>query len=216
MCDNGKITALLKKHPIFGSFPESKLSGIVSDDRCRISKVACGEDISANGLGLFLIVSGSVLVFRKGNGLPVLLQRLERGKVFGAASLFSDENEDVTLLRAENSASVFFLPKDLIAELVRTDSTFAMSYISFLSEKIRFLNRRMSELSAPSVTQKVAAFLLCEEKGIAQTKVKLASALGIGRASLYRALDELTEMGLISIEGKGVTVIDSEGLSAII
>ena len=74
----------------------------------------------------------------------------------------------------------------------------------------------MSELSAPSVTQKLAAFLLREENGIAQTKVKLASALGVGRASLYRALDELTESGLISVDGKSVTVIDSEGLSNII
>ncbi len=216
MFNNGEITALLKNHPIFGSFSDGKLSRIVSDDRCKISSAADGEDISANGLGLFLIISGSVLVFRKGNGLPVLLQRLEKGKVFGAASLFSDENEDVTVLRAENDASVFFLPIELITELVQTDSAFAMSYISFLSGKIRFLNRRMSELSAPSVTQKVAAFLLREENGIAQTKVKLASALGIGRASLYRALDELSEMGLISVEGKGVTVIDPEGLSAII
>lgn len=216
MFDNLELTALLKKHPIFGSLSDEKLTMIVSDTRCKIGTADDGEDISANGLGLFLITSGSVLVFRKGTGLPVLLQRLGKGKVFGAASLFGGENEDVTILRSENGASVFFMPIELITELVRTDSGFAMSYIAFLSEKIRFLNRRMSELSAPSVTQKLAAFLLREENGIAQTKVKLASALGVGRASLYRALDELTESGLISVDGKNVTVIDSEGLSNII
>ncbi len=216
MFDNGEITVLLKKHPIFGSLDDKKLAKIISDKRCKTDSAVDGEEISANGLGLFLITSGSVLVFRKGTGLPVLLQRLEKGKVFGAASLFGNENEDVTILRAEGDASVFFLPIELISELVREDSAFAMSYIAFLSGKIRFLNRRMSELSAPSVTQKLAAFLLREENGIAQTKVKLASALGVSRASLYRALDELTELGLISVEGKSVTVIDPEGLSAII
>ncbi len=216
MFDNGEITALLKKHPIFRSLSDVKLFEIGSDGRCRTVSASDGAEISANGLGLFLILSGSVLVFRKGNGLPVLLQRLEKGKVFGAASLFSEEKEDVTMLRAEGDASAFFLPIGLITELIENDSAFALSYIAFLSGKIRFLNRRMSELSAPSVTQKLASFLLREESSIAQTKVKLASALGIGRASLYRSLDELSEMGLISVDGKSVTVIDREGLSSII
>lgn len=216
MLDKGEITALLSKHPIFRSLPEKKLSEILSDLRCKTVSAADGEEVSANGLGLFLILSGSVLVFRKGHGLPVLLQRLEKGKVFGAASLFSEENESVTILRAEGDASAFFLPIGLIEELIRDNSTFALSYVTFLSGKIRFLNKRMSELSAPSVTQKLAAFLTRKENSIAQTKVKLASALGVGRASLYRALDELTELGLISVDGRNVTVIDPEGLSSII
>lgn len=216
MTDYGEITALLCKHPIFRSLSDSKLSDIVSDMRCKKASASDGEEISANGLGLFLILSGSVLVFRKGNGLPVLLQRLEKGKVFGAASLFGGENEAVTILRAEGDATAFFMPIGLIEELIRENSVFALSYITFLSGKIRFLNKRMSELSAPSVTQKLAAYLMREENGIAQTKVKLASALGIGRASLYRALDELTELGLISVNGRSVTVIDPEGLSSII
>ena len=80
MFDKGEITALLKKHPIFRSLSDFKLSDIVSDSRCKTVSASDGEEISANGLGLFLILTGSVLVFRKGNGLPVLLQRLEKGK----------------------------------------------------------------------------------------------------------------------------------------
>ena len=216
MFDKGEITALLKKHPIFRSLSDVKLSNIVSDSRCKTVSASDGEEISANVLGLFLILTGSVLVFRKGNGLPVLLQRLEKGKVFGAASLFSEENEAVTILRADGDASAFFMPIGLITGLIRDNSAFALSYVTFLSGKIRFLNKRISELSAPSVTQKLAAYLTREENTIAQTKVKLASALGIGRASLYRALDELTELGLISVDGRSVTVMDPEGLSSII
>ncbi len=216
MFDKGEITNLIKKHPVFSLLSDDKLSALVLDNRCAVFSVLDGDKVSANGLGLFLIISGKLLVYRKGNGPPVLLQRLGYGKLFGAASLFCDENEDVTELRAEGNAAAFFIPIELIRELIRNDSAFALSYITFLSGKIRFLNRRMSELSAPSVTQKLAAFLLREENCIAQTKVKLASALGIGRASLYRALDELAGMGLISLDGRGVTVIDRNGLSDII
>ena len=71
-------------------------------------------------------------------------------------------------------------------------------------------------LRSPSALQKLASYLLKDEGRIALSRVQLASALGIGRASLYRALDELTDKGYISSDGKNVTVIDREGLMSLI
>jgi CRP-like cAMP-binding protein len=96
------------------------------------------------------------------------------------------------------------------------EPSFALDYVAFLSGKIRFLNERLSELSAPSALQKLSSYLLKDDGRIALSKVQLASALGIGRASLYRALDDLTEKGYISSDGKSVTVIDREGLMSLI
>ncbi len=216
MLNNVNIPELLKAHPIFERVSDEKIGQILSDSRCKTITASDGDEIVTDGTGLSIILSGGVLVFRRGNGLPVLLQRLGKGKIFGAASLFSEGQKSVTELKAEGDASVFFIPVTLITELIEDDSAFALAYIAFLSGKIRFLNKRISELSAPSTTQKLAMFLISEEGDIAPTRVKLASALGIGRASLYRALDELTDLGLISIDGKTVTVKDREGLMAII
>ncbi len=216
MLNKSEAICLLKAHSIFSSLPESTLEALLSDSRCKHISAKAGDEILLENTGLSLIVSGSLQVYRRGNGLPVLLQRLQKGKVFGAATLFSDESGQLTELRAETESEIFFMPSCLVKELVESESSFALAYISFLSGKIRFLNKRISELSAPSTTQKLAQFLLREKNDIAKTKVELASALGIGRASLYRALDELSETGLISVNGKSVTVTDREGLTKLI
>ena len=138
MFSNGEITELLKKHPIFSPLSSEKLKEIVFDPRCKTVSALQGEKISSGGCGLSLITSGSVLVFRRGGGQPVLIQRLEKGRVFGAASLFCEESEDVTELKAETDAAVFFIPIALITKLIEADSNFAVAYIAFLSGKIRF------------------------------------------------------------------------------
>ena len=141
---------------------------------------------------------------------------LTAGKLFGASTLFSDSSEYLTELKAGSDCKVFFMPSEIISELIVGEPSFALDYVAFLSGKIRFLNERLSELSAPSALQKLSSYLLKDDGRIALSKVQLASALGIGRASLYRALDDLTEKGYISSDGKSVTVIDREGLMSLI
>lgn len=216
---NNYLTQLLKKHPIFATLDEATVDSICSDGRCFTVSTRGGEDILddehfAPALGL--IITGTVLVYRKGTGLPVLLQVLEEGKLFGVATLFSKNEAYVTELRAGSNCRVFFIPAPIVKELVARSPEFAASYIEFLSGKIRFLSERISELSAPTIVQKVAVFLLRGEGRLATNKVQLASALGIGRASLYRALDELSDSGLIALEGKNVVITDREGLLKLI
>lgn len=219
MNNGSKITQMLKGHSIFSSLSLEKIDNIGCDPRCFIVSSKQGDDIigsskSCSALGLILY--GTVLVYRKGCGQPVLLQRLSEGKLFGASTLFSDSAEYITELKAGTDCMVFFIPYEIVKELITSEPSFAINYVTFLSGKIRFLNERMNELSAPSILQKLASFLLREEGNIAVSKVQLASALGIGRASLYRALDELTAKGFITSDGKRVIIRDREGLISLI
>jgi CRP-like cAMP-binding protein len=214
-----QIINMLKEHSIFSSLDYKSIEKISSDPRCFIKLSKEGDDIidnCASSPALGLILEGTVLVYRKGGGLPVLLQRLTEGKLFGVSTLFCDSSEYLTELKAGSSCKVFFLPCSIITELITSTPSFAIDYIKFLSGKIRFLNGRLSELSAPSALQKLASFLIKGEGKLALSKVQLASALGIGRASLYRAIDELIEKGYISSDGKQITVKNREGLISLI
>ena len=82
---------------------------------------------------------------------------------------------------------------------------FALNYVAFLSDRIRFLNRRLACLGAGSAARRLAAWLDASiPDGAAEYELplslsRLPDALGVSRASLYRALDELEAAGHIAV-----------------
>ena len=124
--------------------------------------------------------------------------------------------EYATEIRARTAASVWFIPGDTVKQLVRANPDFAESYIRFLSEKVRFLNRRIADFTAAGTERKVAGYLAgCPaETGstICPNRSALARSLDIGRASLYRVLDSFEAKGLIRKTEKGIEILDKAGL----
>ena len=79
----------------------------------------------------------------------------------------------------------------------------AVNYISFLSDRIRFLNRRIDAFSAGSAVQKLYEYLAemtDGEKSVTLSfgMAELARRLKMGRSSLYRSLEVLQENGLVT------------------
>ena len=95
-----------------------------------------------------------------------------------------------------------------------TDGDLAMRYIDFLSDRIRFLNRRIATLTAGSAERRLAAWLDTVMPDSTDRIVlpfpvnRLADTLGLGRASLYRAFDDLTASGYLTRDGKTVILHD--------
>lgn len=219
MTDKNKISDILKKNQLFKGLSKKELQSIVSDNRSSLVKYSPREVIYTDKSfkkALGAVISGSVSVFRVGNGSRVLLNKIDETGIFGAASLFGAEEQFVTEITALTESEIFFVPAELCEEIISQNSTFALSYIRFLSDRIRFLNRRISELSASGTERKFAKYLLdCKETPSPNMK-QLASFLGIGRASLYRLIDSFSEDGLIQKNGKNLIIKDYEGLKKLI
>ena len=123
-------------------------------------------------------------------------------------------------LTAETRCRVLFLPQALLARLLTEDPAVAENYIVFLSERVRFLNEKIRSLTTPSTGETLRQYLLKNarpgEEGFALRLTAgysaLADTLNMGRASLYRALDEMEEKGLIRREGKKILIPDPEAL----
>lgn len=138
------------------------------------------------------------------------------GEVFGAATLFSAVSHS-TKVYAVGEAEVIFINKDTICKLIEGSSTVALNYINFLSDKISFLNRKVSAFTAANAEIKLAMYLYgnVDQNGsvIPKTSMsELADQLGIGRASLYRVIDSLSLAGIISYNGKHFEILDSAAL----
>lgn len=211
---------LLAAHPLFCGCSHELLTDTLSAGRAV--DFAPGEAIrpEAGPAVLCFLLSGSAAVTTPGDGSDCLLRILHTGDAFGVADLFApgDTSLPVTRVVAEQPTRAMILTEEIVRHLVESDSTFAMNYIGFLSDRIRFLNRRLACLGAGSATRRVAAWLDMTipegaDRCISPLSLsRLPEALGLSRASLYRALDELEAGGHLHREGKRMTLSDRAAL----
>lgn len=168
---------------------------------------------------LAIIMQGSALVYKAGQqGKRLLMSRLSPGNTFGMATLFYDDAAFPTEIRAEQACDVLFLSKEWLEKAFVQAPQLSINYISLLSGRIHFLNQRIDALSGDDLSMRLLRVLHSFSTDGESTCTltlpyslsQLAETLGIGRASLYRALDALEAGGLIARDGKQFTFLKNE------
>lgn len=167
---------------------------------------------------LAIVLRGSAFVYRVGtDGRRVLMSRLTPGSVFGMASLFYEEGGFPTEIQAEKACGVLFLSKAWVEDAFARQPRLSRNYIALLSERIHFLNRRLDTLAGDDLPARLLRLLRSLSGGDAPTDgtftlpfslSQLAEMLGVGRATLYRALDALEAANAISRDGKNITIME--------
>lgn len=152
---------------------------------------------------LGIILEGEAAVLKESN---TLLNLLRKGSCFGAAALFAPEKEYVTNIVARKATKVVFLSDEELTRLFRAYPDMALSYITFLSGRIRFLNRKIDSFTTNSAEDAVWRWLTVhgDEEGSVTVEggyARLARELSIGRATLYRCLAQLETEGRIVKDG---------------
>lgn len=156
---------------------------------------------------LALVLEGSIRVLHG----RVVMNELHAGDVFGAAALFGENNPYPTTVLAHTRCRVLFLPQATVSTWMAAVPRVGENYIRFLSDRIRFLNRRLATLTAGHTDGKLWRYLLAhrDENGVVKLSggiSELARALNMGRSSLYRGLDALTADGKIERRGKEILI----------
>ncbi len=176
--------------------------------RYRRGEVVYSTDTFRRAVGL--IVRGSVIVRSSGE---VVINRLHAGEIFGVAALFDSEQDAyVTEITAAEDTAVRFIPQELMSRLLAEFPSVAERYIRFLSDRVRFLNRKLSALTVGNTENRLYHYLFShqDEQGtvrLPDTMTELAKALNMGRSSLYRALDTLVQEGILIKVGKTYRIV---------
>lgn len=166
---------------------------------------------------LCILTQGTAAVYTPGEGSDCLLRVLHAGDTFGVANLFSN-TPPITRVVALKQTQALCMKEDALRTLIEEDSALGMRYIAFLSDRIRFLNRRLSCLGAGPAPRRLAAWLdMTAPEGenvflLPLSMSRLADTLGLGRASLYRVMEQLTQEGYIRREGKEILFMDRSGM----
>lgn len=159
-----------------------------------------GSELYRNGQ-MGILASGCAGIKRQDiNGNSVTVRNLSSGELFGAASMFGEWQDGLSSIIANEKCIVCYISENELKEIFSQIPEVALNYISYLTDRIRFLNRRIDTFSADSVEQKVYEYLMsladCDGKiELTFGMSELARRLKIGRTSLYRSFDFLEKTG---------------------
>ena len=212
MLSRSEQTTLLS-HPLFEKVPsEWILESLKSTVDC-VATFKSDEPLpSCDRVGL--VLSGKATVHTTDPSRRALIRILSKGDIFGLAGIFSDEPE-MSKIYANGECRCVFLSRESMLHLLEKSDVFRQNYIGFLSNRIRFLNRKIAYLTAGSAERRLALYLLSfetHEVELSDSIRSLSDLLNLGRASLYRAFDKLCEDGYLLKEGKKITILNSEAM----
>ena len=172
--------------------------------------------------GFHVVVYGQVkLAFSSPHGAEKVVDIIGQGQSFGEALMFMDRPYIVYAQALADSMLVQVSKDTVFAELDR-DPKFARKIIAGLSSRLHVLLRDLEGYCLSSGAQRVIGYLLRDEEAAVEgpsltvtlpvSKGVLASRLNLTPEHFSRILHELSEAGLISVEGRNVHILDIEKL----
>ena len=189
---------------------------------CPVKNYSSGEKImlhdNADEKYIGLVSAGKVRLTTGFKSKEVLLKYAGVGEAFGAASLFGSFAYPTECI-ADCDCELILIPLSLVTRLIGENTVISLNYLRFLSSKISFLNREIAVFTAGSAEDKLALYLY--SLGLADNVISIGSMtslayqLGISRASLYRAVENLVSVGAVKYDGKAFTIIDRQKLTGV-
>lgn len=145
----------------------------------------------------------------------VVMNDLYSGDVFGAAALFGSHEAYPSIVTAVTMCRVVLFSQEIVSDWMAAVPRVGENYVRFLSDRIRFLNRCISTLTAGQTDGRLWRYLLTrrDSNGVVQISggmSALAERLDMGRSSLYRSLNALTDAGYIRRNGKQIYILKME------
>ena len=207
------LIAALRSSELFRDTDGASLSAALSAS--EILRFEKGDEMYTRGPALYILLSGKAVVCRESGSQRVILNTLGRGSVYGAAQLFGG-GAGVTCVTASCRCSCLRMSQDTVKDLIRSDSAFALSYIAFLSDRIRFLNRRIASFTAGDGECTLMDYLLSLPNGddgtvtVSLSMARLAAALNMSRPTLYRSFASLCEKNAIEKNGNKIRILSNK------
>ncbi|MGI6665202.1 MAG: Crp/Fnr family transcriptional regulator [Christensenellaceae bacterium] len=199
--------ATLQKNPLFGGIDAATMADILAAG--KIKQYEKDTLIPTTALLGFVLQGRARIEQNTEESHPSILDYIGPPRVFGPAQLFL-ENVVLSKIRALSALTLFTLSKEVVEQLLDASPVFRKNYIAYLSSRIAFLTGRIASFTSPTVEDRLLSYLQeqADENGVYHVGsfTALASLLHIGRASLYRALEQLKEKEQLTVLKKTITL----------
>jgi len=158
--------------------------------------------------GLYLVLSGRVLVLRDVGSRSQMLHTEITGGVLGEIPVFGGGPFPATATALDRTQCVH-VPLAVIDRLLASEPSFARFALRRMAMRARSLLARIDDLTASTITARLAAFIddraaksLTPQFTLGITQAQLASELGTAREVVVRGLATLVASGAIERAGR--------------
>ena len=215
------IPSLLRRIPLFSELSEADIQLVARYTRER--QVTRGEVLFQRGdlpHGFYFVVSGQVkLAFSSSQGTEKVVEIIGPMQSFGEAVMFMNHPYPV-FAEALSETVLVHVGQAVVSELIDQDSTFARKLLAGMAIRLHGLIQDVETYSLRSSTQRVIGYLLqvadndapCEI-ALPTSKQVIASRLNLTPETLSRIFHDLSDAGLITVQGKRVSLHDPVRLS---
>ena len=169
--------------------------------------------------GIFLIIQGSVKIFKTSQGGREMMLALETAPSTVAELPLFDGGPYPASVRAVGPVTCLFVNKTEFQQVCRQYPDVALKLLAVVGRRLRHLVGVVEAMTFGSVTQRLARLVLdaSQQAGAATfdlplTHQELASRLGTVREVVSRNLARFRAQGLIRIEGRQIQILDGAGL----
>ncbi len=212
--------ASLAEIALFASLSESELQAIAQ--RAVERRFGSGEMLFWEGeacAGIFLIVQGSVKIFKTSAGGREMMLALESAPTTVAELPLFDGGPYPASVRAVEPVVSLFLNKSDFQQVCRQYPDVALKVLAVVGHRLRHLVGVVESMTFGSVTERLARLLLdaagvagADEFDMPLTHQELASRLGTVREVVSRNLARFRAEGLIRVQGHQLRILDRAGL----
>jgi CRP/FNR family transcriptional regulator, dissimilatory nitrate respiration regulator len=220
-----KIPALLAHLPLFCELSADEIGRIALG--AREMQLARGNVLFQRGdpcNGFYVVIHGRIkLALTSPQGIEKVLELIGPGQSFGEAVMFMNRPYPV-FAQALTDTLVLHIGKQVIAGEIDSDPVFCRKMLAGLSIRLHRLIQTVESISLRSPAQRVIDYLLQgldEIKEGLDVRVSLtanknviASNLNVTPETFSRVLRNLSDAGLIKVEGKDVCISDITRLRA--
>ncbi|MGQ0524926.1 MAG: Crp/Fnr family transcriptional regulator, partial [Betaproteobacteria bacterium] len=219
-----KVQAFLSNLPLFREINGPELDRIARGT--REVHAARGEVLFRKGdacEGFHVVVYGQIkLAFTSPNGVEKVVELMGPGQSFGEAVMFTERPYPV-YSQALVDSMLLYIAKAVVFEEIARNALLSRRIIGGLSRRLHSLVSDLESYTIYSGMQRVIGYLLRgeTEKGnhgaplsvaLPSSKLVIASRLNLTPEHFSRILHDLSEAGLIKVEGRQITILDVERL----
>lgn len=203
----------ISSHRIWEAVPAALLKQLLLEQAtlCHYNKTEpIWSDETNYQRALGLVLEGTAQVKKE----RLLLSAHHKGDYFGLATLYAPVDFYATEIVALTPCRIVFWNKSAIDGILHAYPQVALNYLAYMCERVYYLNARLDTLIAGSAARRLECHLQAiavldeHDRLLCQipSRTALAQSLGMGRASLYRAIDELERQGMITREGNNIVL----------